>query len=134
MEKIKFTERQIAAWRRIAMNVNSDVTKRNKLVEKRNELQEEISKLNRIIELNELPVKEATGGYTTSEIFVKTVTTTDKVDKDGRAVKTTSYQLRYPDTIVPVVETPNEEISGEHPSEVEDVEFPEEDSEESSVN
>ena len=108
MENIKFTSKQIAAWRRIAMNVNTDVTKRNKLIEKRDELQREIDRLNKIIELNELPVKEMTGGYTTEELFVKVVTETDKVDKDGRTIKTTSYQLRYPETIVPVVDTREE--------------------------
>lgn len=106
---VKFSERQIAAWKRIAMNVNGDVTKRDKLVAKRDELQKEIDRLNRIIELNEMPVMEATGGYTTSEIFVKKVIESDKVDKDGRPVKTTRYELRYPETIVPVVEVSNEE-------------------------
>ena len=106
---IKFSERQIAAWKRIAMNVNADVTKRDKLVAKRDELQKEIDRLNRIIELNEMPVMEATGGYTTSEIFVKKVIESDKVDKDGRPIKTTKYELRYPETIVPIIIIPEKE-------------------------
>ena len=77
--------------------------------EKIPELQKEIDKLNRIIELNEMPVMEATNGYTTSELFVKKVIESDKVDKDGRPIKTTRYELRYPETIVPVVEVNNEE-------------------------
>lgn len=125
---VKFSERQIAAWKRIAMNVNSDVTKRDKLVAKRDELQKEIDKLNRIIELNEMPVMEATNGYTTSELFVKKVIESDKVDKDGRPIKTTRYELRYPETIVPVVEIPNEEcpvtdeqISAEYSSDINNI-------------
>lgn len=108
MEQIKFTSKQIANMKRIAMNVNADVTKRNKLIEKRDELQKEIDKLNRVIELNEAPVKEMTNGYTTEELFIKTVTDTGKVDANGRPIKTTSYNLRYPETIVPVVEIGNE--------------------------
>lgn len=113
MENIKFTSKQIANMKRIAMNVNTDVTKRNKLVEKRDELQKEIDRLNKIIDLNELPVKEMTGGYTTEELFIKIVTETDKVDKDGRTIKTTSYQLRYPETIIPVVEVSEDNITTE---------------------
>lgn len=104
METIKFTSKQIANMKRIAMNVNADLTKRNKLIEKRDELQKEIDRLNKIIDLNELPVKEMTGGYTTEELFIKTVNETDKVNANGHTIKTTSYVLRYPETIVPVVE------------------------------
>ena len=39
MENIKFTSKQIAAWKRIAMNVNADVVRREKLIAKCNELQ-----------------------------------------------------------------------------------------------
>lgn len=122
---VKFSERQIAAWKRIAMNVNGDITRRDKLVAKRDELQKEINRLNRIIELNEMPVMESTNGYTTSEIFVKKVI---ESDKDGRPVKTTRYELRYPETIVPVVEVTNEEcpmtdeqISAEYSSDVNNI-------------
>lgn len=104
METVKFTSKQIANWKRVAMNVNADVTKRNKLLEKRDELQKEIDKLNRIIELNEAPVREATNGYTTEELFVKKVEDTGKVDANGRAIKTTKYELRYPETVIPVFE------------------------------
>ena len=104
MENIKFTSKQIAAWKRIAMNVNADVVRREKLIAKCNELQKEIDQLNRIIDLNEAPVKEATGGYTTDVLFTKVVTETGKVDKDGRPLKMTKYELRYPDTILPVQE------------------------------
>lgn len=112
MENKNFTQKQIANWRRIAMNVNSDVIKRDKLQQKINEMNEELAQLNEIIEMQEYPVKMATGGYTTSDIFVKNVVTTDKVDANGRALKKTTYDLRYPETILPPVETaPEAEMS-----------------------
>ena len=111
MENKNFTQKQIANWRRIAMNVNSDVIKRDKLQMKINEMNEELAQLNEIIEMQEYPVKMATGGYTTSDIFVKNVVTTDKVDANGRALKKTTYDLRYPETILPPpVTAPEEEV------------------------
>ena len=101
MENKNFTQKQIANWRRIAMNVSSDVIKRDKLQMKINEMNEELAQLNEIIEMQEYPVKMATGGYTTSDIFIKNVVTTDKVDANGRAIKKTTYDLKWPETILP---------------------------------
>lgn len=114
MNKVKFTSKQIANWKRTAMNVNANVVKREKLNEKMKALQEEINVLTAAIDLEEAPVKAVTGGYTTSDIFVKTVTDTGKVDANGRAIKVTKYELRYPETILP----PTEEgcIGGEEPN------------------
>lgn len=103
MENKNFTQKQIANWRRIAMNVNSDVIKRDKLQTKIMELTEELKSLDEIIEMQEYPVKMATGGYTTSDIFVKNVVTTDKVDANGRALKKTTYDLRWPESVLPPV-------------------------------
>ena len=108
MNKVKFTSKQIANWKRTAMNVNANVVKREKLNEKMKALQEEINVLTAAIDLEEAPVKAVTGGYTTSDIFVKTVTDTGKVDANGRAIKVTKYELRYPNTILPVEEECNE--------------------------
>lgn len=112
--KVKFTSKQIANFKRVAMNVNSDVTKRNKLVEKRDALQKEIDRLNEIIELNELPVKKATGGYTTEELFIKKVEDSGKVDANGHAIKITKYELRYPETIIPVVPVIEENVQNDN--------------------
>ena len=101
MENKNFTQKQIANWRRIAMNVNSDVIKRDKLQQKINEMNEELKALDEMIEMQEYPVKMATGGFTTSDIFVKNVVTTDKVDANGRPLKKTTYDLRWPESILP---------------------------------
>ena len=111
MENKNFTQKQIANWRRIAMNVNSDVIKRDKIQSKIDELKVELDTLNQMIDMQEYPVKMATGGYTTSDIFVKNVVTTDKVDANGRAIKKTVYNLRYPSTILPPFEETIEEDS-----------------------
>ncbi len=106
MENKNFTQKQIANWRRIAMNVNSDVIKRDKIQSKIDELKNELETLNNMIDMQEYPVKMATGGYTTSDIFVKNVVTTDKVDANGRAIKKTTYDLRFPDSVLPPVPEP----------------------------
>lgn len=105
MNKVKFTSKQIANWKRTAMNVNANVVKREKLNEKMKDLQAEINVLTAAIDLEEAPVKAVTG-FTTSDIFIKTVTDTGKVDANGRAIKVTKYELRYPETILP----PTEEV------------------------
>lgn len=101
MENKNFTQKQIANWRRIAMNVNSDVIKRDKIQSKIDELKIELETLNNMIDMQEYPVKMATGGFTTSDIFVKNVVTTDKVDANGRPIKKTTYDLKWPETILP---------------------------------
>lgn len=108
MNKVKFTSKQIANWKRTAMNVNANVVKREKIREKIKDLQAEFDTLTAAIDLEEAPVKAVTGGYTTSDIFVKTVTDTGKVDANGRAIKVTKYELKYPETILPVEEECNE--------------------------
>jgi hypothetical protein len=105
MENKNFTQKQIANWRRIAMNVNSDVIKRDKIQSKIDELKVELDTLNQMIDMQEYPVKMATGGYTTSDIFVKNVVTTDKVDANGRALKKTTYDLKWPESILPPTES-----------------------------
>ena len=105
MENKNFTQKQIANWRRIAMNVNSDVIKRDKIQSKIDELKIELETLNNMIDMQEYPVKMATGGYTTSDIFVKNVVTTDKVDANGRAIKKTTYDLKWPESILPPTES-----------------------------
>ena len=104
MENKNFTQKQIANWRRIAMNVNSDVIKRDKIQSKIDELKIELDTLNNMIDMQEYPVKMATGGFTTSDIFVKNIVTTDKVDANGRAIKKTTYDLKWPESILPPTE------------------------------
>lgn len=100
MEFNKFTKAQI---KRTAMNVWPMVNKRNKLQEKIEEMQNEINALQVSIDANEAAIKNLTG-YSTEDLVVRTVVDTGKVDKKGQPIKITKYDLKYPETVVPVKE------------------------------
>lgn len=122
MKEEKFTVKQIAAFKRIAMNVDAAINKKNKLEAKKAEIEAELAGLYEEINLMEAPVKKKTGGYGIEDLFVKTITHTGKLDAKGNAIKTTKYELRYPETFLPsfqpealnegetVDETPNTEV------------------------
>ena len=57
--------------------------------------------------------RETTDGYGTEDLVIRTVEVTDKLDKDGKPVKVTKWNLKYPETIVPI-----EEVVAETPVEV----------------
>lgn len=102
MEK-KFTKFELARLKRTAQNVDQYITKKNKLVSKITELQNELEGINNLIEVTDAPTKAMTGGYGTEDIIKKVVTPTDKIDKNGNTIKVTSYEFKYPDTIIPPV-------------------------------
>lgn len=112
MEK-KFTKFELARLKRTAQNVDQYITKKNKLVSKITELQNELEGVNNLIEVTDAPTKAMTGGYGTEDIIKKVVTPTDKIDKNGNTIKVTSYEFKYPDTIIPPVEVeefPTEDV------------------------
>ena len=83
--------RQFAAVKRVAQNVNFAVTKRNKIAEQINKLNEEYNILASEIEGHEAGILALTG-HTSEDLVTKVVTTTDKVDKEGRLIKVTKYE------------------------------------------
>lgn len=83
--------RQFAAVKRVAQNVNFAVTKRNKIAEQISKLNEEYNTLTEEIEGHEAGILKLTG-HTSEELVTKVVTTTDKVDKEGRPIKVTKYE------------------------------------------
>lgn len=101
MEKKEFSKFEIAVIKRTAQNVNPMVTKRAKLVEKINALQEEYDKLTAMQEQYEGSIKTLTGGYGTEDLVDKVIEDTGKVDKDNKPIKITKYILKYPDTVIP---------------------------------
>ncbi len=119
----QFTQKTIAQWKRIAANVNADVIKRDKIIAKIAELNNELQELNSKIDLQEAPVKLVTNGFTTSDILTKVVEETGKFDKEGRPLKSTKYVLRYPETILPPMEGTCEEQVNEETKTVEPTEF-----------
>ena len=84
--------RQFASIKRIAMNVNPLVVKKNKLISKINELTVEIAEINDAIEGNEMGIKTITGGLSSEVLITKTVTDSGKVDKNGNPIKVTKYE------------------------------------------
>ena len=124
-EKI-LNNRELAQVKRIAQNVDADYQKVCKLNEKIAELTKERDSLQQGIDEQEAPVMRKTGGYKSTDIFVKTIVPqfnengTPKTDKDGRQIKVTKYVLRYEDTIIPVAP-----VSEEGQSEVQTFVVPE---------
>lgn len=103
MEKKVFTKFEKARIKRTAQNVDQYVSKKKKLVEQIAEKQAEVDHLQQMIDLSDAPIKLMTGGYGVEDLVRKVITPTDKLDKNGNIIKNTSYELIYPDTIIPPV-------------------------------
>lgn len=110
MTKNVLNARELAQVRRIAQNVDADYQKVCKLNEKIAELTAQMNELQQGIDEQEAPVMRKTGGFKSTDLYVKTIVPqfnengTPKTDKEGRQIKVTKYVLRYPDTIIPPVE------------------------------
>ena len=50
------------------------------------------------------PTKAITGGFGSEDLFEKVVTDTGKVNKDGNPIKVTKFVLKYPGTVIPVID------------------------------
>lgn len=101
----EFSKFFIASLKRTAQNVSPLVRRKQKLQAEIADREEELKSIQVQLDTYEAPIKEATGGYGTEDLVVRTVEVTDKVDKDGKPVKVTKWNLKYPETIVPVEET-----------------------------
>lgn len=60
---------ELAIVKRTAQNTKSLITKRDKLVEKIEKAQEELTTINEAIEGFEAPIKTMTGGFTSEEVL-----------------------------------------------------------------
>lgn len=98
----EFSKFEIATIKRTAQSVASMVIKKNKIKAQLDELQAEYDQLAAIQEQYEAPIKTMTGGYTTEDLVERVVENTGKVDKEGRPIKQTKYNLKYPKTVIPV--------------------------------
>lgn len=109
MEKKKeFSKFFVASLKRTAQNVNPLVRRKSKLLAQIGEMREELGSIQAQIDGYQVPIKEATGGWTTEDLVERVVTETAKLDKDGKPIKMTQYVLKYPDTIVPPTEIHSE--------------------------
>lgn len=107
MEFNKFFKGQL---KRVAQNVYPTIEKKRRIEKKILEMQAEMEALDKFIEANEVAIKEVTG-YSVVDLVTRRVEDTGKKDKDGRPIKVTKYELKYPETVVPPVEI---EHDGEH--------------------
>lgn len=97
-----FTTREIAQIKRTAQNVAPIVAKRDRVLAKVRGLYVEIEKLDAQIDAWETAVKIMTGGFTTNDLVDRVVNET--AIADGKVVKTVTYVLKYPETVIPVVQ------------------------------
>lgn len=104
MAKKEFSKFFTATVKRTAQSIYPLVRQKAKLVKTIEEAQAELESIQIQIDGFEAPIKEATGGYGTEDLVVREVTSTGKLDKTGKELKTTSYRLKYPDTLIPEVE------------------------------
>lgn len=114
MAKKEFSKFFVASLKRTAQNVSPLVRRKQKLQAEIAEREEEMASIQKQLDTYEAPIKEATGGYGTEDLVIRTVEVTDKMDKDGKPVKVTKWNLKYPETIIPEEEA----------EEVNDIEVP----------
>ena len=104
MAKKEFSKFFVASLKRTAQNVSALVREKQKLIEKMKEADDKLHIIQKQIDSYDAPIREATGGYGVEDLIVRTVEITDKTDKDGKLVKVTKWNLKYPETIIPVEE------------------------------
>lgn len=100
--KKEFSKFFIASLKRTAMNVSPLVRRKQKLQEEIAEKQNELVAIQNQLNVYEKPIMEVTGGYTTEDLIEKVVENTGKTDKNGNFVKITKWNLKYPETVIPV--------------------------------
>ena len=94
-----FTTREIAQIKRTAQNVAPIVAKRDRVLAKVRELYAEIETLDAQVDAWETAVKIMTGGFTTNDLVDRVVN--EATTADGKVVKTVTYVLKYPETVIP---------------------------------
>ena len=100
MGKVEYNKFHKAMIKRVAQNVAQYVAKKNSLIKEVEALQKQITHLQNMIASSEAPVRELTG-YGVEDLVRKVTYPTDKLDKNGKVVKITKFELIYPETVVP---------------------------------
>ena len=108
----KFDKFFVANLKRTAQMVSPAVREKKKLLKSIAEEQARIAELDAQISALDGHIKEATGGYGVEDLIIRNPVNTGKVDKDGKPIKVTKWELRYPETIVPPAreEQPTEQV------------------------
>lgn len=131
MEKKNFSKIEISVIKSTAKNAAPFITKKAKVDEQIAATKEKIQKMledklqkleaekagyQSIIDSMNQAVKQITGGYTTEDLVVVTKEGTGQMGENGKEIMKTVYNLKYPETVVPVE---NEEAEPEPPVEAE---------------
>jgi len=113
----KFNKFFVANLKRTYQMVAPAIKEKQKLQKEVEEAQARIAELDEQIRVLDGSIKEATGGYGVEDLIVREVIDTGKTDKDGRPIRITKFNLRYPETVVPLTEessAPMENETTEH--------------------
>lgn len=123
-----FSKIEISVIKSTAKNVAPFVTKKAKvdeqiaatkekiqkmLEEKLQKLEAEKAGYQSIIDSMNQAVKQITGGYTTEDLITITKEGTGQMGENGKEIMKTCYNLKYPETVIPVE---NQETENECPS------------------
>lgn len=101
-EKKEFNRNFIASMKRIARNVAPLVREKEKLQREIAANEKRISEIDEDIAGNEVSIRRTTG-YGVMDLVKREVVDTGKVDKNGKPIKDTQFNLIYPETVVPPV-------------------------------
>ena len=96
----KFDKFFVANLKRTAQMVSPMVREKVKLLADIEEKQNRVATLNAQIESLDSHIRQECG-YGVEQLITRKVVDTGKVDKDGKPVKVTKWELNFPETIVP---------------------------------
>lgn len=99
----KFSKFFIANLKRTAQMVSPMVREKQKLQAEVAEKSDRINVLEGQIESLDGHIRRECG-YGVEELVVRRVVDTGKIDKDGKPIKVTKWELKYPDTVIPPTE------------------------------
>lgn len=108
----KFDKFFVANLKRTAQMVSPMVREKVKLLADIEEKQNRVATLNAQIESLDSHIRQECG-YGVEQLITRKVVDTGKVDKDGKPVKVTKWELNFPETIVPPQEQPADEVAEE---------------------
>ena len=111
----KFDKFFVANLKRTAQMVSPMVREKAKLLTDIEEKQNRVATLNAQIESLDSHIRQECG-YGVEQLITRKVVDTGKVDKDGKPVKVTKWELNFPETIVP----PQEQLAYETADETAD--------------
>lgn len=116
----KFDKFFVANLKRTAQMVSPMVREKVKLLADIEEKQNRVATLNAQIESLDSHIRQECG-YGVEQLITRKVVDTGKVDKDGKPVKVTKWELNFPETIVP----PQEQLAYEAAEEtIQELEIP----------